>query len=349
MDVSASSRLSNNNNINTNTRAPAAAPDSHINTAHSLNRYNNGVHTPVSNTSHLRFSSTTSRNGSLHEGSRSSSKLSLNEVAHKKQHSQIQQQQQESSDDEEDETGDEEDHRQVTNKSLVIASSGSSNSSGNSNNGDGDSSQDNDSTSGLLTSGDEDGESDYESVPWSEGSEFEDEEPGCDLFVACAWNGVTYLIDWSKKLDNDTNEDLIKYQLVKFAFEGRVCAFTAGLYCVENHVNVPCLFYVDFEDQIYVYYDVRISPGPVTGFIDAIDDDIEEALDRIMDIEAQLKKKSGPPASKYTSNSEDGTRIDLGDGWEGIAGGGEDDEDDMIGDATTTAKNDDSDPLSKGS
>ncbi|KAI8047362.1 uncharacterized protein B0P05DRAFT_566251 [Gilbertella persicaria] len=156
----------------------------------------------------------------------------------------------------------------------------------------------------------EEEDSDYESEAWSEnGSELED-EPGCDLFVACAWNGVTYLIDWSKK-----EEEKIKYQLVKFAFEGRVCAFTAGLYSVENYVNVPCLFYVDFEDQIYVYYDVRITPGPVTGFIDTIDDDVEEALDRIIGIESGIEALLEQKQQQQHPHE----KIDLGDGWQGIA------------------------------
>lgn len=69
---------------------------------------------------------------------------------------------------------------------------------------------------------------------WSEEDESETDEeayPDSDLFVACAWNGVTYLIDWSKRLMDDEDHDAknkIKFQLVKFAFEGRVCAFTAG-------------------------------------------------------------------------------------------------------------------------
>lgn len=335
LDVSAaSSRLSNN----------SMATDSFTNNANSLNRYNNnnGAYTPVSSTSHLRFASTTPRNGSFHEGSRSSSKLSLNGLVNRNQQLKSKhEQEQENSNDEEDEVGEEEE-KDITNKSIAITSSSSSSSSSSSNS----SSEESDLSSGLLDSGDEDDDSDYESVPWSEGSEIEDEEPGCDLFVACAWNGVTYLIDWSKKLDSDTNEDIIKYQLVKFAFEGRVCAFTAGLYTVENHVNVPCLFYVDFEDQIYVYYDVHISPGPVTGFIDNIDDDIEEALDRIMGIESgiesQLNKKSDQSVNKNAS--EDDARIDLGDGWEGITGV-EDEYDDIIGDTTTLPQDGDSDPL----
>ncbi|KAK4511958.1 uncharacterized protein ATC70_003957 [Mucor velutinosus] len=326
LDVSAaSSRLSN-----TSTATDSFAP--HY--AHSQQRYHHGTHTPVSSTSHLRFASTTTpKNGSLHEGSRSSSKLSLSGFVNSKKQQTRHQHDTEASNDEEDENGDEDED--VINKTSIVASSSSSS----------ESSDASDTSSGALSTSDDEDDSDYESVPWSEGSEMEDEEPGCDLFVACAWNGVTYLIDWSKKLDSDTNQDTIKYQLVKFAFEGRVCAFTAGLYSVENHVNVPCLFYVDFEDQIYVYYDVRISPGPVTGFIDLIDDDIEEALDRIMGIEngieSQLKKKpsaggGGPAttAAATAANEEDGARIDLGDGWEGIADGLDDEDDDIIGDTS---------------
>ncbi|KAL9537855.1 hypothetical protein MBANPS3_011405 [Mucor bainieri] len=333
LDVSAaSSRLSN-----TSTATDSFAPHH----AHSQHRYNHGAHTPVSSTSHLRFASTTTpRNGSLHEGSRSSSKLSLSGLVNSKRQQSRHQHDAEQSNDEEDENGDEDDD--VINKTSIIASSSGSNSSSNSISNS--NSESSDTSDALSTTTDDEDDSDYESVPWSEGSEMEDEEPGCDLFVACAWNGVTYLIDWSKKLDSDTSQDTIKYQLVKFAFEGRVCAFTAGLYSVENHVNVPCLFYVDFEDQIYVYYDVRISPGPVTGFIDMIDDDIEEALDRIMGIEngieSQLKKKPSAGGSATTTtttttavaNEDDGARIDLGDGWEGIADGLDDEDDDIIGD-----------------
>ncbi|KAI8639534.1 hypothetical protein BD408DRAFT_263623 [Parasitella parasitica] len=308
LDLSASSRLPSGN---------SKTDDAFVSS--SANRYHNGTHTPVSSTSHLRFSSATPRNGSLHEGSRTSSKLSLNGLANRKQVLKNQQKD-ENSNDEEDEIGDEETRA----KSITVNSSDSS-----------DNIQNSDASSSLLSSGDEDDNSDYESVPWSEGSDIEDEEPGCDLFVACAWNGVTYLIDWSKKLDSNTDENAIKYQLVKFAFEGRVCAFTAGLYSVENHANVPCLFYVDFEDQIYVYYDVRIAPGPVTGFIDVIDDDVEEALDRIMGIESGieslLNKESEQPTSKNNATGDDpsGGRIDLGDGWEGFTGG-EDEDDDII-------------------
>jgi hypothetical protein len=58
-----------------------------------------------------------------------------------------------------------------------------------------------------------------------------------DLFVACAWNGVTYMIDWSQRGFSSADKPqgaATKFQLVKFAFEGRVCAFTAGKSNVPN-------------------------------------------------------------------------------------------------------------------
>ncbi|KAI7853447.1 hypothetical protein BDC45DRAFT_536540 [Circinella umbellata] len=159
----------------------------------------------------------------------------------------------------------------------------------------------------------------YKEGGWSEADDDEEGEeqiPGAELFVACAWNGVTYLIDWSQRTEDEKGQSKLKFQLVKFAFEGRVCAFTAGPYAVAPGRNVPCLFYVDFEDQIYVYYDVHISPGPVTGFIDAINDDIEEALERVVDVENNIKTLH---SRQKNEESEEGTLIDLGDGWKGIA------------------------------
>ncbi|KAI9274379.1 hypothetical protein BDA99DRAFT_497353 [Phascolomyces articulosus] len=160
----------------------------------------------------------------------------------------------------------------------------------------------------------------YKEGGWSEADdeeECEEQMPGAELFVACAWNGVTYMIDWSQRTEDETGRSKLKFQLVKFAFEGRVCAFTAGPYAVAPGRNVPCLFYVDFEDQIYVYYDVHISPGPVTGFIDAIDDDIEEALERVVDVENNIMSLHSN--TQKNEEAEEGTLIDLGDGWKGIA------------------------------
>ncbi|KAI8366500.1 hypothetical protein EDC96DRAFT_508328 [Choanephora cucurbitarum] len=287
-------------------------PTLHINHSkpfrYAQHTHGSGTHTPVSNTSHLRFSSTP-RKGSLN--SRSSSKASF--VGYIR--NQVKQTDDKSSEEEEED------------KESTESSSTSSDSS-------------EDSKEDLMENeaADEDKESDSE-YGWSEGESDTEDEPGCDLFVACAWNGVTYLIDWSKKIEDDdsssnteeeeraVDQNNIKYQLIKFAFEGRVCAFTAGLYAVENHVNVPCLFYVDFEDQIYVYYDVHITPGPVTGFIDTIDDDVEEALDRIMGIESGIESLlEQNDQARTTLHPHSNEKIDLGDGWEGIADDDDDEE-----------------------
>ena len=98
-----------------------------------------------------------------------------------------------------------------------------------------------------------------------------------------------------------------------------------GSYAVAPGLNVPCLFYVDFEDQIYVYYDVRVSPGPVTGFIDTIDDDVEEALERIVGIESSISALNAsnkkPTQEPQQQDSDLDEVVDLGDGWRGIVDG----------------------------
>ncbi|RUS23384.1 hypothetical protein BC937DRAFT_92504 [Endogone sp. FLAS-F59071] len=199
-----------------------------------------------------------------------------------------------------------------------------------------------------------------------EQSEQDTEEQASDMFVVCAWNGTTYLIDWSAAAEemmsragedaggaireetgmevesversddewkdegefvteqkpekeeggNEKNEkEKRKFHVVKFTFEERVCAFAAGLYAVSPGHNVPCLFYVDFEDQIWVYYDVHISPRPVVGFLDVMEGDIEEALERIVALEETTQFKEEP------SEETKSIGIDPGDGWRGIAGG----------------------------
>lgn len=80
---------------------------------------------------------------------------------------------------------------------------------------------------------------------------------------------------------------------------------------------------MDFEDNIHVYYDVRVAPGPVSGFLERIDDDIEEALERIIDLESSIKElnSSARPAEGTGLDPDDGAVIDLGDGWKGIVDG----------------------------
>lgn len=43
-----------------------------------------------------------------------------------------------------------------------------------------------------------------------------------------------------------------------------------GQYAVAPGRNEPCLFYVDFEDNIYVYYNLYIQTQPSAQFQDIV-------------------------------------------------------------------------------
>ncbi|KAG0301592.1 integrin alpha FG-GAP repeat-containing protein 2, partial [Dissophora globulifera] len=78
-----------------------------------------------------------------------------------------------------------------------------------------------------------------------------------DMFVGCSWSGITYFID------QDFNTTI-------YEFDARVCAFGAGQYAVTPGRNEPCLFYVDFEDNVYVYHNLYIQTEPTVPFQDII-------------------------------------------------------------------------------
>ncbi|CAG8484124.1 19003_t:CDS:10 [Dentiscutata erythropus] len=90
-------------------------------------------------------------------------------------------------------------------------------------------------------------------------------ERGDDVFVACTWNGNTYIID-------------LDFNMVKFEFEGRVCAFAAGKYAVTPGCNIPCFIYVDFEDHITVYHNLLIDTKPVRNFVELMNDQVDQQL-----------------------------------------------------------------------
>ncbi|KAF9287869.1 integrin alpha FG-GAP repeat-containing protein 2 [Mortierella alpina] len=76
-----------------------------------------------------------------------------------------------------------------------------------------------------------------------------------DMFVGCSWSGITFFIDQ-------------EFNTAQYDFDARVCAFGAGQYAVTPGRNEPCLFYVDFEDNIYVYYNLYIQTEPPLQFQD---------------------------------------------------------------------------------
>jgi hypothetical protein len=58
------------------------------------------------------------------------------------------------------------------------------------------------------------------------------------------FSGLTYIID------RDLN-------VAQFQFPERICAFTAGSYALTPGHNEPCLVYVNFNDEIFLYYNLE--------------------------------------------------------------------------------------------
>ncbi|KAJ1974752.1 hypothetical protein H4R35_003462 [Dimargaris xerosporica] len=67
------------------------------------------------------------------------------------------------------------------------------------------------------------------------------------MLVMSAWNGTTTLVD------PKTQEAL------QFQFPRHIRAFAAGMYALEKGRNVPCLFYVDYNESLYVYYNIAVG------------------------------------------------------------------------------------------
>ncbi|KAG0238263.1 integrin alpha FG-GAP repeat-containing protein 2 [Actinomortierella wolfii] len=78
-----------------------------------------------------------------------------------------------------------------------------------------------------------------------------------DIFVGCSWSGITFFIDQN-------------FNTAQYDFESRVCAFGAGEYAITPGKNEPCLFYVDFDDNIFVYYNFHIHLEPSIPFVESV-------------------------------------------------------------------------------
>ncbi|XP_070563044.1 KICSTOR complex protein ITFG2-like [Ptychodera flava] len=87
---------------------------------------------------------------------------------------------------------------------------------------------------------------------------------GKEEVLACAWDGQTYIVDQKK-------------QTVRFHFEQNVCAFCAGHYGVDGR-NSPALVYATFNNQIYLYWNVKLNKIPSASLRDvlAADDTLQK-------------------------------------------------------------------------
>lgn len=112
-----------------------------------------------------------------------------------------------------------------------------------------------------------------------------------DMFVGCSWSGITFFIDQD-------------FNTAQYDFDARVCAFGAGQYAVTPGRNEPCLFYVDFEDNIYVYYNLYIQTQPSAQF-----QDIVKADANLIKTSQKMKQAELEEATSTTLESESPEQI----------------------------------------
>lgn len=72
------------------------------------------------------------------------------------------------------------------------------------------------------------------------------------------WDGMTYIIDIHKNN-------------VKFNFRDRICSFISGNYSVEDQKQELCIFYVTFNDKIFMYSDLRLDSIPIFTMIEMVE------------------------------------------------------------------------------
>lgn len=104
-------------------------------------------------------------------------------------------------------------------------------------------------------------------------------------FVACAWNGKTYIIDEERNY-------------LRFKFGEAVSAFTAGNYFFDGQHHAS-LVYATFNNQIILYYDVLLdSIRPMYLLKELMNNPEHHELLQKLERLADLLDEHGPPASR---------------------------------------------------
>lgn len=88
---------------------------------------------------------------------------------------------------------------------------------------------------------------------------------GVDELVVGTLDGTTYILDHQRNA-------------VKFRFEDRCRAFTAGHYSVSPGKSRPCLFFVTYNDEIIVYHKLGISSVPIPSLYSMTKSEISDSL-----------------------------------------------------------------------
>lgn len=77
---------------------------------------------------------------------------------------------------------------------------------------------------------------------------------GKEEVIVCAWNGITYIVD------HDRN-------VVRYHFPDNVQAFSAGQFAIEDGENVVSLVYANFQNKLYLYYDIQLPQLQSANFL----------------------------------------------------------------------------------
>lgn len=131
-----------------------------------------------------------------------------------------------------------------------------------------------------------------------------DDEAKSQYFIACAWNGKTYIIDENRNY-------------LRFKFGEAVSAFAAGNYFF-NGKHHASLVYATFNNQIILYHDVILdSIRPMYLLKEIMDNsvndgllsDLEKLAAKLNGVELSEQGAVGDSASQPSPVSDEGTKL----------------------------------------
>lgn len=95
--------------------------------------------------------------------------------------------------------------------------------------------------------------------------------------VISSWDGMTYIIDQSGNC-------------IQTKFNDRIRAFTAGHYSPSSKQTYPCLVYLTFSDQMFIYYNIGIhliQANSLTSYMETQIHEIHQRIDPQSEISDQ--------------------------------------------------------------
>jgi hypothetical protein len=67
-----------------------------------------------------------------------------------------------------------------------------------------------------------------------------------------------------------------KFNAVKFHIDERICTFITGLYSIEKGLKSPCIIYITFNEEIIIYYDIKLKSIPAYTLIHMMQKEMEK-------------------------------------------------------------------------